>query len=221
MAHSQPTVLVIQATEFQGQAWELALASQQVAVIRESPDADVILLLRQLQEAGIGLPDLLLLDMGISGLNPYAFCRLCRDAYPTLAIILTNNSQRQISDAERRWAVFQGAQGVVPGFQQETLLTDLMSGVEQVLQFLENKALDQQALIPVLSELSRVPERRSHSLSQKLVAKRPDPRLPTHAVANPKIQVEAKVIASAPKPAATPPEPTVPTPVRRYRGTVY
>ncbi len=221
MAHLQPTVLVIQATEFQGQAWELALASQQVAVIRESPEADVILILRQLQEAGIGLPDLLLLDMGISGLNPYAFCRLCRDAYPDLAIILTNNSQRQISDAERRWAVFQGAQGVVPGFQRETLLTDLMSGVEQVLQFLENKALDQQSLIPVLLDLSKMPERRN-PMPQKLAAKRLEPRLPSPPVANPKIQVETKVIASAPKPAAAPPEePAAPTPVRRYRGTVY
>jgi len=220
MAHLQPTVLVIQATEFQGQAWELALASQDIAVIRESPEADVVLILRQLQEAGIGLPDLFLLDMGISGLNPYAFCRLCRDTFPDLAIILTNNSQRQISDAERRWAVFQGAQGVVPGFQPETLLTDLMSGVEQVLQFLENKALDQQALIPVLLDLSKASERRP-TLPQKPAVKRVEPRIPTPPVVNPKIQVDTKTIAHTLKPAAPPPEESAPTPVRRYRGTVY
>lgn len=221
MAHLQPTVLIIQATDFQGTAWEAALASQQVAVIRESPDVDILLILRQLQSAGIGLPDLLLLDMGIPGLNPYAFCRLCRDTYPDLAIILTNNSQRQISDAERRWAVFQGAQGVVPGFQQETLLTDLMSGVEQVLQFLENKALDQQALIPVLLDLSKLREGRESVAPQRRSRQRVETRIQAPPPANPKVQVADNTIARTPKPTDSAAEAAPPTPVRRYRGTVY
>lgn len=221
MAHLQPTVLIIQATNFQGAAWEAALASQQVAVIRESPDVDILLVLRQLQSAGIGLPDLLLLDMGIPGLNPYAFCRLCRDTYPDLAIILTNNSQRQISDAERRWAVFQGAQAVVPGFQQETLLTDLMSGVEQVLQFLENKALDQQALIPVLLDLSKLREGGESAAPQRRSRQRVETRIQAPPAANPKVQAADKTIARTPKPTDAPAAAAPPTPVRRYRGTIY
>jgi hypothetical protein len=94
--------------------------------------------------------------------NPYAFCRWCHEHYPDLKIILTSGTRTEIALAERKWAIHQGAEDLLPGFQQETLvagMTAVMPGVSRVLEVLGWQPLQPGTLHPVLRSLHRFTNR--------------------------------------------------------------
>lgn len=156
----QKTVLMT-SSEGQGEIWYTALTSQKLSVTWESSDADLAQTIAQIKAAG-PLPDLLLIDIvGIveHNHNPYAFCRWCHEHYPDLKIILTSGARTEISLAERKWAMYQGAEDLLPGFQQETLVAGMaavVSGVSRVLEVLGWEPLQQETLHPVLHSLHRL-----------------------------------------------------------------
>lgn len=161
MPDSQKIILMVQPSRLQGLIWQTVLKSQQLSVIWESPAADLAENLDQLKAAGLTLPDLLLVDMQVPDLNPYAFCRWCREQYPGLKLVLTNSSQTEISLSERQWAVNQGASDLLAGFQSDNLVSGVTSGVKRVLEILDGQPLNNGTLISVLLAMKRQLEARS------------------------------------------------------------
>jgi len=169
MTKLQKTVLIVQGSKRQEDIWCAALASQGFSVISESFDQNLIQIVNHFKEAGLKLPDLLLIDRGIKYPNHYDFCRWCREHYPELKIILTSGTQKEISASERQWAIHQGAQDLLPGFQQETLLTGVIAGISRVLEVLDCQPIQQGTLIPVLLSLtSSVAQLNQESVPQRL-----------------------------------------------------
>lgn len=160
MTDSQKLVLMIQPVKLQGLIWQAVLKSQGISVIWESPQVDFIDNVRQLKKAGLALPDAILVDVGIEGFNPYAFCRLCRDRYSEMQVILTNTARNDIHPSERQWAMHQGAADYLPAFQPESLVTSVTHGVKAVLQAISSEPLENGALVSVLFSIKRQIESR-------------------------------------------------------------
>ncbi|MEB3356592.1 MAG: hypothetical protein VKK04_07685 [Synechococcales bacterium] len=155
MTDSQPFVLMIQPSRFQGCLWRMALKSQNISVIWEPPEIDLIDNLIELSVAGLTLPHLLLIDIETLGEKPYAFCRWCRAHHPGVKIVLTNRFQRKISAPEREWAIHQGAADLLPGFHRDKLVTRMTASMNRILSILEGPPLNEAALIAVLLKLQR------------------------------------------------------------------
>lgn len=149
MANLQKTVLIIQASEPQKAIWSAALTSQKISVLQELTNAELYQIINQTKDVE-QLPDLLLIDIGIHYPNPYIFCRSCRGQDFNMKIILTTGSQNQVTSAERRWAIYQGSQDLLPGFQPETLFDEGVARVNRVLQVLGCLPLQREPLIPIL-----------------------------------------------------------------------
>lgn len=160
MTDSQKLVLMIQPVKLQGLIWQAVLKSQRISVIWESPQVDFIDNVRQLKKAGLTLPDAILVDVGIEGFNPYAFCRLCRDRYSEMQVILTNTAHNEIHPSERQWALHQGAADYLPAFQPDSLVTSVTHGVKAVLQAISSEPLENGALVSVLFSIKRQIESR-------------------------------------------------------------
>lgn len=243
MADSQKLVLMVQMTRIQGLIWQTVLKSQQLSVIWETPDINLFDSITQLQQAGLALPDLLLIDVRMDHFNPYAFCRWCQQNHPTVKVILTNPSQKEILPSERQWAVHQGASDFLPGFQLENLVSSVAFSVKRVLDILDSHPLNNGALISVLLSMKRQLDARSAVRSQL----QPDPprepkkkAIPLDLPEEARLEVnghspsgyekdsyylgENSRVRSTSKPKfleeGSPVEPESP-PVRRYRGLIY
>jgi hypothetical protein len=126
MAYSQKLVLMVHSKRLHGQIWLAVLKSQKISVISEAPE-----------------------------INPFAFCRWCRDTCPDVKVILVNSSQQDISSSERQWAMMQGAADLLPGFDIDNLVSTVADGVKRVLKALDGQPLDNGALISVLLAMKR------------------------------------------------------------------
>lgn len=153
MANLQKTVLMMQVSERQKAIWYAALTSQTISVLQESPNADLYQVIDQARNVG-ELPDLLLIDTGITNLNPYNFCRFCYKQRPNLKVILTNGDQNEVTSAEHRWAIYQKAQDLLPGLQQETPSEQAVARVSRVLEVLNCPPLKRELLAPLLLSLA-------------------------------------------------------------------
>lgn len=160
MTDSQKLVLMIQPVKLQGLIWQAVLKSQGISVIWESSQVDFVDNVQQLKKAGLALPDAILVDVGIEGFNPYAFCRLCRDRYSEMQVILTNTARDDIHPSERQWAMYQGAADYLPAFQPDSLVTSVTQGVKSVLQAIDSAPLENGALVSVLFSIKRQIESR-------------------------------------------------------------
>lgn len=160
MADSQKLILMIEPIRLQGLIWQAVLKSQKISVIWEAPTTNLMDNLDQLQQAGLALPDLLLIDVQAEGLQPYSFCRWCREHHPKVKMLLVNGGQSDISSAERQWAINQGAIDLLPGFQQENLVTSVTAGVKRLLESLGDQTLDNGSLISVLLTMKRELDKR-------------------------------------------------------------
>ncbi len=154
MDSPKKTVLIVQPVELQGLIWQAALSSQGVAVTLEESAADPAEVLAGLREASLKLPNLALIEIGGMDSNPYEFCRSCRAAYPEMAIVLTNSTQVEISAPEQRWAIFQGVQDLLPGFQVDTPTVEIANRVARVLEVLGWRSLQRDALMKRLSTIA-------------------------------------------------------------------
>jgi len=173
MSNSQKLVLMIQPIKLQGLIWQAVLKSQGLAVIWEAIDFNIEENLDQLEAAGLPLPNLLLIDVGLENFNPYALCRFCRNRYPHVKIILTDGRQREIHSSQRQWAINQGASDFLPGFSRNNLFISVTSGVKQLLQVLDNQTLDNEVLMAVLSSIKhKLEARQSTAKGQSKVAEK-------------------------------------------------
>jgi len=144
MAELQKKVLLIQLSGEQQKLWQVALASQQIGVMLESPTADIVESLEHMRETGQILPDIVLMDIGITTTNSASLqarnvCRWCADYQPDLKVILTNPREDQIKSVGLRWATRQGAIDLLPRLYRDTI----MSAVTKVMQALDVNPLQQ------------------------------------------------------------------------------
>ncbi|MBE9138383.1 response regulator [Nodosilinea sp. LEGE 07088] len=109
----------------------------------------------QISTAGLTLPDVILLDAEATTLNPYEFCRWCRDTFPNIQIFLTRFQQMHVSDTERRWAKQQGANDFLSGFNRHTLMSHATENVKRILTSLDHPFLNENTLLTVLLNIRR------------------------------------------------------------------
>jgi CheY-like chemotaxis protein len=151
----QKLAFVVQSNRLQGLMWQALLKSQKLAVIVEPSSGDLADCIRQIAVAGLTLPDVIVLDTEAAELNPYEFCRWCRDAFPQMQIFLTRCRQLPVSDTERRWAKQQGATDFLGGFDRDTLMTRATGNVKFILNSLDYPFLNEKALLTVLLNIRR------------------------------------------------------------------
>lgn len=161
MAEAQKLILMVQPNRLQGAIWQAVLKSQEITVIWEAADANLLESFGQLKQAGLRLPEVLLLDTQAPGLNPLMFCRWCREYHPDVQVVLTDHTQREIPSYERRWALYQGAADFLPGFQRQNFVSSVAEAVKRILELLDNHPLNNGALISVLLAMKRQLEVRS------------------------------------------------------------
>ena len=155
MDSPQKLAFIVQSNRLQGLIWQALLKSQKVAVILEPGSADLAECINQIAMAGLTLPDVIILDAEASELNPYEFCRWCRDAFPKIPIFLTRFRNLGISSTERRWATQQGATDFLDGFQRDNLMSSAADNMRCILSALEHPFLDEKALLTVLLNIRR------------------------------------------------------------------
>lgn len=197
MTDSQKLVLMIQPVKLQGLIWQAVLKSQGISVIWESPQVDFIDNVRQLKKAGLALPDAILVDVGIERFNPYAFCRLCRDRYSEMQVILTNTARNEIHPSERQWAMHQGAADYLPAFQPDSLVTSVTHGVKSVLQAISAEPLENGALVSVLFSIKRqIEARKTAKQTQPNVEAEPSNSRLTGYRSSTQLDLEAELAAA-------------------------
>jgi two-component system NtrC family sensor kinase len=119
MSNRPKTVLLSQLSAQQGEIWYQAIGSQRASVFWEPPDIDIVELLARSHTHRKALPDLVVLDIGItkpgtSLLQAPSICRWCGEHHPQTKVLLVNSRQEQIKTAELRWADRQGAAALLP-----------------------------------------------------------------------------------------------------------
>lgn len=162
---------MVQPNRLQGAIWQAVLKSQEITVIWEVADANLPESFGQLKQAGLRLPEVLLLDAQSPGLNPLMFCRWCREYHPDVQVVLTDHTQREIPSYERRWALYQGAADFLPGFQRQNFVSSVAEAVKRILELLDNHPLNNGALISVLLAMRRQLDIRSPQQPPEVVPK--------------------------------------------------
>ena len=168
----QKLAFIVQSNRLQGLMWQALLKSQKLAVILEPAKSDLADCISQIANAGLTLPDVIVLDAEAAELNPYEFCRWCRDAFPKIQIFLTRCRQLHVSDTERRWAKQQGANDFLSGFDRDTLMTSATENIKCILTGLDYPFLNEKALLTVLLNIRR--QLGTTQATAPVLASRPD-----------------------------------------------
>ena len=151
MPNSRKSVLLLQPSKFQALVWRLALSSQQISVLWGPTNTELPQIISQLDAAGIKRPDLLLVDLEVG--NAYEICQWCREYCPNIKVVLTSALQQEISPTERQWAIHQGAEELLTGFQEQKLLKSVVTKVRRVLEILNGTSPQETALIQSIRSL--------------------------------------------------------------------
>ncbi len=146
---------VVQPNRLQGLIWQALLKSQKMSVILENANGELSDCLDQIASAGLTLPDIIILDAETPGLNPFEFCRWCRERFPKIKVFLTRVHPQPLSDTERRWAMKQGAASFLNGFDRETLMSTATGNLKEILSVIDEPFLDERALLTVLLNVRR------------------------------------------------------------------
>lgn len=155
MESAKKLAFIVQANRLQGLIWQALFKSQSFAAILEPSRSDLVDCISQIAEAGLTLPDIIILDTEISDINPYEFCRWCRQQFPRIQVFLTRTYRGPIAETERRWAMQQGATGFLYGFHRETLMSSAADSMRLILASLDTPFLDEKALLSVLLNIRR------------------------------------------------------------------
>jgi diguanylate cyclase (GGDEF)-like protein/PAS domain S-box-containing protein len=158
------TVLMIQPSVLQGEIWREALTSQGLSVIRHIANFEPAQDLEHFIIPKNSNIDLLLIDLQIPQLNPYAFCRWCRSHYPDLKVVFTTSLRTQVSPLDRRWAIQQGALDLLPAFREDDIsasnLSEIVDRIQLILKALDWQTVNHTALVSAMSTLQSLIIRR-------------------------------------------------------------
>ena len=156
MGDSSKFVLMLFPQGLQGTVWQLGLRSQQLSVMWESADVNLVDSLHSLQMNSAALPDLLLIDTRLQGLQPYRICRWCHRHSPQIKVLLVNGAQLEVTEAERQWAIYQGAADLLPQLDRYRVISMAVKNIKRALELIEGPKLDCKALVSVLLKLPHV-----------------------------------------------------------------
>ncbi|MCG8362074.1 MAG: hypothetical protein MJA27_01925 [Pseudanabaenales cyanobacterium] len=156
MGDSSKFVLMLFPPGLQGAVWQIGLRSQRLCVIWESADVNLVDSLNYLRVTGVALPDLLLIDTRLQGLRPYRICRWCHQYSPQIKVLLVNGAQLEVTEAERQWAIYQGAADLLPQLDRHRMISMTIKNVKRALELIEGPKLDCKTLVSVLLALTRV-----------------------------------------------------------------
>lgn len=152
------TVCVTQISKQQEMIWDLILSSQGLSVFKDSQLSDIKLFLQK-KALENQLPDLCIVDVMYfiqQEQSPYEFCRWCCLHYPQVEVILTHETANKVSNVERLWAIKQGAQDLLPGFQAIHLRAEIIFSLQRVLEVLDIVHIDQMELSFVLAKIQKI-----------------------------------------------------------------
>jgi pSer/pThr/pTyr-binding forkhead associated (FHA) protein len=150
------TVLITRTSPRQAEIWRVVLGSQGVAVILDQREIDLRQMMADLAVTGQPLPGLLIIDIEVQSSSVYAFCRWCREAFPSQKILLVSASRTEIFPVEQQWAIYQGAQDLLPGFQEPKLLADpldIVTKVDRVFNAIHWRPFSQKSMVDALLDL--------------------------------------------------------------------
>ena len=156
MGDSSKFVLMLFPPGLQGAVWQIGLRSQRFCVMWESADVNLADSLNHLSTTGVAPPDLLLIDTRLQGLQPYRICRWCHQYAPQIKILLVNGAQLQVTEAERQWAIYQGAADLLPQLDRQRIISMAIGNVKRVLELVEGPKLDCKALVSALLALTQL-----------------------------------------------------------------
>ncbi|MDJ0703184.1 MAG: hypothetical protein QNJ46_07890 [Leptolyngbyaceae cyanobacterium MO_188.B28] len=156
MGDSSKFVLMLFPQGLQGTVWQVGLRSQQLSVIWESADVNLVDSINSLKMTGATLPDLLLIDTRLQALQPYKICRWSQLYAPEIKVLLVNGAQLEVTEAERQWAIYQGAVDLLPQLDRYRVISMAVKNVKRALELIEGPKLDCKALVSVLLKLSHV-----------------------------------------------------------------
>ena len=156
MGDSSKFVLMLFPPGLQGAVWQIGLRSQRFCVMWESADVNLADSLKHLRTIGATLPDLLLIDTRLQNLQPYRICRWCQEYSPQIKILLVNGAQGQITEAERQWAIYQGAADLLPQLDRHRIISMAIGNVKRALELVEEPKLDCKALVSSLLALTHL-----------------------------------------------------------------
>lgn len=133
------SAVIAQISKEQEKLWQAVLESQGLEVTVKSPQDDICEYLKQLKQRGNNLPDLILMDMGIttsdsSSLQAVGVCRWCTENKAPTKVLLNNSKQDQILPLKQRWAIRLGAADLLPRLFSENL-TSIVNRVAEVASF--------------------------------------------------------------------------------------
>ncbi|MBS0017671.1 MAG: response regulator [Arthrospira sp. SH-MAG29] len=152
------TVLVAQISKPQQMIWNLILSSQGLSVYNYYKSCHLQLFLQK-KSLTNQLPDLCIVDVMYfikQEQSPYEFCRWCNFNYPEVQVILTHETAAKVSQAERLWAIRQGAQDLLPGFPALHLRAEIILGLQRVLEVLDLLPIDQIELGSVFAKIQKI-----------------------------------------------------------------
>jgi CheY-like chemotaxis protein len=118
----------------QGNAWKLALETQQFRVTYTKADIEIASLLDNMLQNQVPLPDLILIDIAIKSKpvdrfseSPQAetICRWIWKNQASTKVVILNAQADKISELEHRWATRRGATDVLPKLYQENLTASI------------------------------------------------------------------------------------------------
>jgi diguanylate cyclase (GGDEF)-like protein/PAS domain S-box-containing protein len=154
------TVLMIQPSKIQGEIWREALTSQGIYVIWPDELNHPIVQDSSWLMAHQSQPDLLLVDLQISGVDPYTLIRNYLQQYPKLQVVVTDSLRSQIDPLNRAWILRQGIADLLPRFQEDVdspfRLPDVAERVSLLLSYLQAMPLKREALSTALLTLQQV-----------------------------------------------------------------
>jgi phosphate transport system substrate-binding protein len=148
MVDHETSVIVIHSSSLQAELWKVALQSQNILAILESPEVSLHEITEILGRCDKTVPTLLLVDLGLKNLNAYALCRWCKENRPEQKIVLTSEQYHKMNSSPvRQWAIEQGAQELLPKFDLASLTSSTLMCLDRVLGILNQQIPDKDALI--------------------------------------------------------------------------
>ncbi|MDT9274273.1 MULTISPECIES: response regulator [Limnospira] len=151
-------MLVAQISKPQQMIWNLILSSQGLSVYNYHKSSHLKFFLQKKAREN-QLPDLCIVDVMYfirQEESPYEFCRWCDLNYPEVEVILTHETAPKVSQAERLWAIKQGAQDLLPGFPALHLRAEIILGLQRVLEVLDLLPIDQIELGYVFTKIQKI-----------------------------------------------------------------
>jgi HlyD family secretion protein len=142
MDASKKVVLVLQRSFSKTILWEIALSSNHVSVISNSPDISLSQAKELLTDRFHKSPSLTLIDSNMKNLNVIDLCNWCKRERLASKIIITSDQDAIFPD-EREYAIEQGAVDVLPRLELENLNQRLKHNLEQIYSHLSWNILEE------------------------------------------------------------------------------